>query len=144
VARLRVEVLTYGLQERFQLFNDVQARKAIRTAVTASARRGRTIARATAPVRTGRGKAAISSSTARGLANTALAKVYITGGQRGPAFYMYFQDQGTGDRHTRTGADRGYVTPRHFMEQAALRLDDELPRIMEAEIEKALAKAGLV
>lgn len=142
--RMTVDVQTYGLPEKFQLFTDVQARQAIRSAVSAGGRRGRSLAKAGAPVRTGAGKAAIRMSSVRGLRNSAVAKVFIAGGRRGPAYYMYFQDQGTGDRHTRSGADRGAVQPpQFFMERAALRLDNELPAILAAEVDKALAKSGL-
>lgn len=141
--RLNVDVRTYGFPAKVARFSDVEARKAIRSAVSAGARRGRSLAKAGAPVRTGLGRSAISMSTARGLRNSAVAKVYIKGGRRGPAYYMYFQDQGTGPRHTKSGAYRGMVDPGLFFERAALRLDDELPMILDAEIAKALKKAGL-
>jgi hypothetical protein len=138
--RLGVHVDSHGLPERLSLFTSVEAKRAIRTAVGRAGQRGRTLARAGAPTKTGAGRAGIRSSSVRGLSNTAAAKVYLSGPH---AHIMRWQDQGTGDRHTHTGADRGVLGPQHFMERAALRLDDELPLIMEAEIDKALAKAGL-
>ncbi len=139
--RMRVHVDSHGLSEKLSLFSSVEGKRAIRTAVGRAGQRGRTLARVGAPTRTGIGRAGIRSSSVRGLSNTAVAKVYLTGPH---AHIMRWQDQGTGDRHTRLGADRGEVGAQHFMERAAIALEDELPRIMDAEIDKALAKAGLV
>lgn len=139
--RMRVHVDTHGLPEKLSAFSQAEARRALRTAVSRAATRGRTIARQGAPVKTGVGKAGIRSSSARGLTNTAVAKIYLSGPH---AHIMRWQDQGTNDRHTHSGADRGMVGAQHFMERAAIRLEDELPLIVEVEIDKALAKAGLV
>lgn len=138
---MSVHVDSHGLPEKLSLFTSVEAKRAIRTAVGRAGQRGRAIARANAPTRTGVGRAGIRSTSVRGLSNTAVAKVYLSGPH---AHIMRWQDQGTSDRHTRSGADRGEVGAQHFMERAAIRLEDELPLIMNAEIDKALAKAGLV
>lgn len=139
--RLSCHVDTHALPEKLTAFTKAQARSAIRSAVSRGAQRGRVYARAGAPTRTGVGRAGIRSSSVRGLANTAVAKVYLSGPH---AHIMRWQDQGTADRHTRSGADRGEVAAQHFMERAAIRLEDELPRLVDEEIDKALAKAGLV
>ena len=138
---MSVHVNSHGLPEKLSLFTSVEAKRAIRTAVGRAGQRGRTLARAGAPVKTGAGRAGIRSTSVRGLSNTAIAKVYPSGPH---AHIMRWQDQGTGPRHTKTGASRGMVSPQFFFERAALRLEDELPAIMDAEIDKALAKAGLV
>lgn len=139
--RMSVHVDSHGLPEKLSLFASAEAKRAIRTAVGRAAQRGRTLARAGAPTKSGLGRAGIRSSSVSGLSNTAVAKVYLSGPH---AYIMRWQDQGTADRHTRAGADRGEVGAQHFMERAAIRLEDELPAIMDAEIDKALAKAGLI
>jgi len=139
--RLGVHVDTHGLPEKLSLFSSVEAKRAIRGAVGKAGQRGRTLARAGAPVRTGIGRAGIRSTSVRGLSNTAIAKIYLSGSH---AHIMRWQDQGTGDRHTHSGADRGMVGAQHFMERAAIRLEDELPLIMNEYIDAALAKAGLL
>lgn len=141
MSRMRIHVDTHGLEEKLTAFSKTQARAALRTAVSRAAQRGRGYARAGAPSKTGIGKAGIRSSSARGLTNTAVAKIYLSGPH---AYIMRWQDQGTGERHTHSGASRGYVSAQHFMERAALRLEDELPLVVTAEIDKALAKAGLL
>lgn len=155
--RMRVHVDTNGLAEKLSAFSDVEAKRAIRAGVARAARKGRDLARAQAPVAKrpgtgnaathlpGSGRAAIRSQSVRGLSNTALARVYIRGGRKGPAFYMYWQDEGTGRRHNRHGANRGSVEPQRFMERAGDELQDKwVEFLMEVEIDKALAKAGLV
>src|SRR5213082_2405579 len=119
MARLFCNVDTHGLGAKLEAFSAVEAKKAIRSGVQAAGRRGKSLARAGAPVRTGRGRNAIRNSS-RSLGDVAVARVFITGGSRGTAYYMFFQDQGTGPRHTRSGAYRGVVTPTLFMERAAI------------------------
>jgi hypothetical protein len=139
--RIGVHVDTHGLPEKLSLFTSVEAKRAIRGAVTKAGQRGKTLAKAGAPVKTGAGRAGIRSSSVRGLSNTAVAKVYLSGPH---AYIMRWQDQGTGERHNKHGASRGFVSPTLFMERAAIRLEDELPLIMDEYIDAALAKAGLL
>jgi hypothetical protein len=138
--RMSVHVDSHGLPAKLSLFTSVEAKRAIRTAVGRAGQRGRTLVRQGAPVKTGLGRAGIRSTSVRGLSNTAVAKIYPSGPH---AHIMRWQDQGTGERHNRHGASRGMVSPQYFFERGALRLDGELPTIMNAEIDKALAKAGL-
>lgn len=137
---ISVRVDTYGLQERLAVLADREMKRAIRAAVSKAGTRGRTIARAAAPVRTGAGRTGISKTSTRG-GTTAKCTIFLGGPH---AYIMKWQDQGTGDRHTRrTHADRGTVEPQFFMERAATALEDWLPMIMEAEIEAAIVRSGL-
>jgi hypothetical protein len=138
--RIGVHVDTHGLPEKLTMFTKVEARRAIRGAVGRAAQRGRVYVRAEAPVKTGIGRAGIRSSSVRGLSNTAVAKVYQTGAH---AHIMRWQDKGTGERHTHSGAGRGKVDAQYFFERGSIRLEDELPAIMDAYIDAALAKSGL-
>jgi hypothetical protein len=57
---------------------------------------------------------------------------------------MQWQDQAPARATPRVAPRGAWSTPQYFFERAAIRLEDELPVIMNAEIDKALAKAGLV
>jgi hypothetical protein len=139
VASLKVKVDTNGLPEKLSVFTHVEAKRAVRSGVSKSVGRGRTTVRRLAPVRTGIGRAGIRSST-RTVGYTVTGRVFPSGEH---AYIMRWQDQGTGDRHTRRGADRGTIIPQYFFERGADQIEAELPVIMEAAIEAALVKSGL-
>jgi hypothetical protein len=137
---ISVRVDTHGLQDRLAVLKDREVKTAIRRAVSKAGTRGRTIARANAPVKTGAGRAGISKTSTRG-GDTARCTIFLGGPH---AHIMNWQDQGTGDRHTkRSHADRGTVEPQHFMERAATDLEGWLPIITDAEITAAIARSGL-
>jgi len=139
VASLRVKVDTHGLPEKLSVFTHVEAKRAVRGGVSKAVGRGRTTVRRLAPAKTGIGRAGIRSST-RTVGYTVTGRIFPSGPH---AHIMRWQDQGTGDRHTRKGADRGSLTPQYFFERGAIQIETELPVIMDAAIEAALVKSGL-
>lgn len=134
-----VHVLTFGLPEKLDTLKDRELKRANRNAVSKAGTRGRSLARASAPSRTGVGKAGIRK-TMKSAGGTAVAKVFLSGPH---AHVMLWQDQGTSERHKRSGASTGSVEPQYFMERAADALEGYLPVIMEAEVEAAIIRSGL-
>ena len=134
-----VHVLTFGLPEKLDVLKDRELKRANRNAVSKAGTRGRSLVRATIPVRTGIARAGIRKTT-KSAGGTAVAKVFPSGPHRHIAIW---QDQGTGGRHTRSGAYRGFIEPSFFFERAAADLEGYLPVIMEAEVEAAIIRSGL-
>jgi hypothetical protein len=137
---LFLHVDTHGLQQRFEVFTSRGARAALRKGARRAGSRGRTLARAGAPVKTGVGRAGIRAST-RGAGDVVITKIYPSGPH---AHIMRWQDQGTGERHTRSGRSTGMVEPQFFFERAKLILDGEVEGIFDGVIDEALAAAGLL
>lgn len=142
--QIRVHVDTFGLQDRLAALGDRELKRAIRSAVSKAGTRGRTIARAGAPVRTGAGRAGISKTSTRG-GDTATCTIFLGGPH---AHIMKWQDQGTGRRSTKGRRGKrahstGSVEPQYFMERAASALEDWLPLIMDLEVDAALLRSGL-
>lgn len=140
---IHVHVDTHGLQDRLAVLKDREVKTAIRRAVSKAGTRGRTIARRLAPVGTGpdagTGRAGISKTSTRG-GTTATCTIFLGGPH---AHIMKWQDQGTGKRSTRRGANRGTVEPQYFMERAATELEGWLPLITDLEVDAAIARSGL-
>lgn len=139
MASLKVTVDTNGLPEKLSLFTHAEAKKAVRGGVGKAVSRGKSVVKRGAPVKTGIGKAGIRSST-RTRGYTVTGRIFPSGPH---AYIMRWQDQGTGERHTRRGANRGSLVPQYFFERGAMTVETELPAIMEAAIEAALVKSGL-
>lgn len=137
---LKVTVDTNGLPEKLSVFTHVEAKRAVRSGVSKAVTRGKAVVKKGAPVRTGIGRAGIRSTT-RTVGYTVTGRIFPSGPH---AYIMRWQDQGTGPRHTRRGAYRGEVTPQYFFERGAIVINDELHAIMDAEIDAALAKSGLL
>lgn len=137
---MSVHVDTFGLQQKFEIFTSRGARMALRKGARRAGSRGRTLARAGAPVKTGVGRAGIRSTT-RSVGDVAIARVYPSGPH---AHIMRWQDQGTGERHKRDGQPTGMVEAQFFFERAKLMLDGEVDGIFESVITDALAAAGLL
>ena len=155
MAGYSVHVDTHGLPERFD-HAERELRSALGKAVAKTGTQGRTRARAKAPVGAGTGDAshvpgagrqAITKKSTRA-GSVARCIIFIAGGRKGKAFYMYFQDQGTGPRSTRGSSRRrshptGSLEPQYFMERTAIELREILPVVMDLEVKAALVKAGL-
>lgn len=139
MASIRLSVDTNGLPEKLSVFTHSQAKQAVRSGVSKSVLRGRTTVRRLAPAKTGIGRAGIRSST-KTVGYTVTGRVFPSGAH---AYIMRWQDQGTGERHTKRGASRGSLTPQYFFERGAMQIQAELPATMEAAIEVALVKSGL-
>lgn len=136
---IKLHVDTNGLPEKLSVFTHVEAKRAVRSGVLKIVARGKSTVKRGAPVRTGVGKAGIRSST-KTVGYTITGRVFPTGPH---AHIMRWQDQGTGDRHTRRGANRGTVTPQYFFERGAMQVEAESGVILDAAIEAALVKSGL-
>lgn len=137
MAGVSVDVDDHGLHEKLLLLGRKGLIAAERKGVTDAAKLGRTLARGFAPVRTGAGRRGVSYKTSsRG--GEVSAKVYNR------VYYMRFQARGTGDRHTRAGADRGVLPSTGFMQKAADQVDPIAPLLVEDSINAALAAAGLL
>lgn len=139
MASLKVKVDTNGLPEKLAVFTHTQAKQAIRSGVSKTVTRGKNTVRRGAPVKTGVGRAGIRSST-RTVGYTITGRVFPTGPH---AHIMRWQDQGTADRHTRKGANRGSLVPQYFFERGAIQIEAELPVALDTAIEVALVKSGL-
>lgn len=139
MATMSVHVDTHGLAEKFSLFNETQARRALRSATSRAGVRGKNLVKRKVPVKTGIGKAGIRSMS-RGGGATAIAKIYASGPH---AHIVRWQDQGTGPRHKKNGQYTGIVEPQYFFERATVELDAEVDAIFTAAIDMALARAGL-
>jgi hypothetical protein len=139
VASIRLNVDTNGLPEKLSVFTHTQAKQAVRSGVSKSVGRGRTTVRRLAPSKTGVGRAGIRSST-KTVGYTVTGRVFPSGPH---AHIMRWQDQGTGPRHTKRGADRGSLVPQYFFERGAEQVRVELPAIIDAAIEAGLVKSGL-
>lgn len=139
MASVHTHVETFGLQSRFELFTAVGAKKAFRKGARRVGSRGRTLARAGAPVKTGLSKAGIRSSV-RSTGTVSTTKIYPSGPHR---HITIWQDQGTGERHKRDGQPTGMVEAQFFFERASLVLDGEVSDIYESVIDEALRAAGL-
>jgi hypothetical protein len=139
VTSVSVHVVTFGLPEKLDVLKDRELKRANKSAVSKAGTRGRSIVRATIPVRTGVARAGIRKTT-RSAGGTATAKVFPSGPHRHIAIW---QDQGTGGRTTRSGAYRGRIEPQYFFERAAADLEGYLPGIMEAEVAAAIVRSGL-
>jgi hypothetical protein len=116
VASIRLNVDTNGLPEKLSVFTHTQAKQAVRS-----------------------GRAGIRSST-KTVGYTVTGRVFPSGPH---AHIMRWQDQGTGPRHTKRGADRGSLVPQYFFERGAEQVRVELPAIIDAAIEAGLVKSGL-
>lgn len=139
MASLKVTVDTNGLPEKLAVFTHIEAKRAVRSGVAKAVSRGKTTVKAGAPVKTGIGKAGIRSST-RTRGYTITGRIFPSGPH---AHIMRWQDQGTGDRHTKRGANRGTIEPQFFFERGAIQIDAELSGLMDIAIEGALVKSGL-
>jgi hypothetical protein len=134
-----VHVLTFGLPARIDVLKDRELKRANKNAVSKAGTRGRSLVRATIPVRTGAARAGIRKTT-KSAGGTAVAKVFPSGPHRHIAIW---QDQGTGGRHKRNGQYTGFVEAQYFFERAAADLEGYLPVVMEAEVEAAIVRSGL-
>jgi len=134
-----VHVLTFGLPEKLDVLKDRELKRANRNAVSKAGTKGRSLVKATIPVRTGQARAGIRKTT-KSAGGTAVAKVFPSGPHRHIAIW---QDQGTGERHKKNGQSTGRVEPQYFFERAATALEGYLPVIMEAEVEAAIIRSGL-
>ena len=139
MSQIGIHVLTYGLPARIDILKDAELKRANRNAVSKTGTRGRQLARAMAPKRTGIGAAGIRKIS-RGAGSVAIAKVYPSGPH---AHVMRWQDQGTGPRHKRNGQYTGFVEPQYFFERAAAPLPDYLEAAMAAEVGSAIRRSGL-
>jgi hypothetical protein len=139
MSSVSVHVLTFGLPEKLDVLKDRELKRANKSAVSKAGTKGRSLARAKAPDKSGKGKAGIRKTT-KSVGGTAVAKVYLSGPH---AHIMYWQDQGTGKRYKRDGQSTGRVEPQYFMERAAADLEGYLPGIMEAEVAAAIIRSGL-
>jgi hypothetical protein len=134
-----VHVVTFGLPEKLDMLKDRELKRANKSAVSKAGTRGRSLVKATIPVKTGVARAGIRKTT-KSAGGTAVSKVFPSGSHKHIAIW---QDQGTGGRHKKNGQYTGFVEPQYFFERAATDLEGYLPGIMEAEVAAAIARSGL-
>lgn len=137
---LKVTVDTNGLEEKLSLFTHVEAKRAVKSGVSKAVSRGKTVVKRATPVKTGLSRSGIRSKTTMA-GDTARGRIFPTGPH---AYITRWQDQGTGERHTRKGANRGFVEPQYMFERGAMAIEEELPIIMDLAIDAALARSGLL
>lgn len=136
---VRLHVDTFGLQDKFALFTDVQAKAAMRGAMTRIGTRGKALVKAKTPVKSGASRAGIRSKS-RGVGTTYGALIWPSGPH---AHITKWQDLGTGPRHKRNGQYTGLVEPQYMFERSAGELEALAPGIVDDAISKAISRAGL-
>lgn len=137
---VRIHVDTFGLEDKFALFTDVQARAAMRSAMTRVGVTGKNLVKAKTPVKTGLSKAGIRSKS-RGAGTTYGALIWPSGPH---AHITKWQDLGTGPRNKRsTGQYTGMVEPQYMFERSAVELDEQAGAIVDRAISSAISRSGL-
>jgi len=137
---VRLHINTFGLEDKFALFTDVQAKAAMRGAMTRIGTRGKALVKAKTPVKSGQSRAGIRSKS-RGVAGTYAALIWPSGPH---AHVTKWQDLGTGPRHKRkNGQYTGMVEPQYMFERSAGELEASAPGIVDDAISKAISRSGL-
>lgn len=131
-----INVDDHGLEQKLALLGRRELRAAQRKGVTNAVKFGRATARAAAPTSTGKGRRGVSYRV-RSRGTTVVGRVY------NKTFYMRFLARGTGERHTKSGANRGKASD-PFMVRAGAVTDAAAPRFVSEAVTEALAKSGLL
>jgi hypothetical protein len=133
-----IDIDDHGLADRLALLGRRGLKAAERRGVTEAAKFGRTMARGLAPVATGAGRRGISYKT-RSRGTSVQARVYNR------VFYMRFQSRGVPtERYTKSGAARGTLPAKRFMQDTADVLDGgAAQKLVSQSVGDALRAAGL-